>query len=615
MRIYSTSLKIILLIIIILSTNLSAEIEPNDNYQQANTIGPNANDSGTLTAATDEYDWWKVTLPSDGSLFVEAIASGGLTDIELHIYDTDGTTQISYLDISTGVKENTHKSNLKAGTYYIRAARYSGSGSYTIRTVFTAALYDNDTESNDTYQTALLLGPNAETTGHIGYYGSNSTDYYDWYKITLPSDGSLKAHSESDSADVELHLYDVDGTSQISSLDISTGLIEETHKNNLMAGTYYLRAALYNKYGGYRLTTTFVPSAIEGITTLDTEPNNSSATAQTLANFSGAGSITTYGHIGYYYNKVTDWYDWWSVSFPEDGRLVITTISNETLDLDMYIYSPDGANQISSLDISTGINEQTHHDKLGADTYYIRVNNYSGYGAYKITAEYTPTSLPNDIEPNNEITTPISIGTNVVKTGHLGYYYNGDGDYYDFYTFTLSSKWDSLYVRTDSDSTLEVDLTLYNGAKSPISSAGAYGTREILKYSNIEAGTYYIRAADYSGYGSYGIKITSTYPSNPATAIDEKEISKLPDNYTLYQNYPNPFNPETTIKYDIPQKARVTLKVFDILGNEVATLVNRELEAGRYSVNFNAGMLSSGVYFYRISTDEFSQTKKFIVMK
>ena len=89
----------------------------------------------------------------------------------------------------------------------------------------------------------------------------------------------------------------------------------------------------------------------------------------------------------------------------------------------------------------------------------------------------------------------------------------------------------------------------------------------------------------------------------------------LPLDYVLYQNYPNPFNPSTTIQYSIPKKSSVTLKVYDILGNEVTSLVNEEKHRGVYSVTFNARGLASGVYFYRITAGEFRKTKKMILMK
>jgi len=89
----------------------------------------------------------------------------------------------------------------------------------------------------------------------------------------------------------------------------------------------------------------------------------------------------------------------------------------------------------------------------------------------------------------------------------------------------------------------------------------------------------------------------------------------IPNEFGLEQNYPNPFNPATTIKYLIPQLSNVVIKVIDILGNEIATLVNEEKPAGSYEVEFNATGLPSGIYFYRLQAGSFVETKKMVLMK
>jgi hypothetical protein len=87
------------------------------------------------------------------------------------------------------------------------------------------------------------------------------------------------------------------------------------------------------------------------------------------------------------------------------------------------------------------------------------------------------------------------------------------------------------------------------------------------------------------------------------------------DTYDLSQNYPNPFNPSTTIKYQIPNDGNVTLKVYDILGREVTTLVDEFKNEGRYEVNFNASKLASGVYIYKIQSGDFISSKKMLLIK
>lgn len=94
---------------------------------------------------------------------------------------------------------------------------------------------------------------------------------------------------------------------------------------------------------------------------------------------------------------------------------------------------------------------------------------------------------------------------------------------------------------------------------------------------------------------------------------DNKDI--ISDKYILMQNYPNPFNPSTTIRYSIPKESFVTIKVYDIIGREIATLVNERKAAGNHSVKFNASNFSSGAYIYRIQSGGFTDTKKLILLK
>jgi photosystem II stability/assembly factor-like uncharacterized protein len=97
--------------------------------------------------------------------------------------------------------------------------------------------------------------------------------------------------------------------------------------------------------------------------------------------------------------------------------------------------------------------------------------------------------------------------------------------------------------------------------------------------------------------------------------IEEEQIDVMPTESLLAQNYPNPFNPTTIIQYAISSRQLVTLKVYDVLGNEIETLVNQEKPAGTYEVTWIAASLPSGVYFYQIRTGDFVQTKKMILLK
>lgn len=91
--------------------------------------------------------------------------------------------------------------------------------------------------------------------------------------------------------------------------------------------------------------------------------------------------------------------------------------------------------------------------------------------------------------------------------------------------------------------------------------------------------------------------------------------SEVPSSYLLKQNYPNPFNPTTNINFSLPKSGLVTLKIYDISGKEVAVLLNEVKNAGSYLVGFNAAGLPSGAYFYRLTSGNFSETKKMMLIK
>ncbi|MEO8210859.1 MAG: T9SS type A sorting domain-containing protein [bacterium] len=91
--------------------------------------------------------------------------------------------------------------------------------------------------------------------------------------------------------------------------------------------------------------------------------------------------------------------------------------------------------------------------------------------------------------------------------------------------------------------------------------------------------------------------------------------AELPTEYSLLQNYPNPFNPETKIKFDIPNLSNVKLSIYDITGREVATLVNKQLEPGRYDYKFTGSNFASGIYFYKIHAGTFTMVRRMVLIK
>ena len=129
------------------------------------------------------------------------------------------------------------------------------------------------------------------------------------------------------------------------------------------------------------------------------------------------------------------------------------------------------------------------------------------------------------------------------------------------------------------------------------------------------AGSYTIRLAAINST----LREVTMADAEPFSILDQpssvKEIGVKPTEFNLYQNYPNPFNPSTIINYTVPKLSFVTIKVYDNLGEEIATLVNESMPIGNYEIKFDVGNLSSGVYFYRMISGSYAETKKMLLLR
>ena len=168
----------------------------------------------------------------------------------------------------------------------------------------------------------------------------------------------------------------------------------------------------------------------------------------------------------------------------------------------------------------------------------------------------------------------------------------------DLITYTITMKSGKITCTVNGASASQTYTTTY------------YGTSD----------RYYFKAGNYLQYNStnasiygqtqfYKLSLTAT------TSVNEEQALLNGKNFSLSQNYPNPFNPSTTIKYSVPTTGNISLKVSDVIGNEIAVLVHEDKPAGTYEVAFNAGHLTSGIYFYQLQAGSLVQTKKLTVLK
>jgi hypothetical protein len=176
------------------------------------------------------------------------------------------------------------------------------------------------------------------------------------------------------------------------------------------------------------------------------------------------------------------------------------------------------------------------------------------------------------------------------------------GDGYAIACF-VDQNGDSVTVRRGN---MTGNLGTYNYKRNGIASTGSLAP---------VCAIYKVGTTKYSAFAYAGLGPTNVYFNQEHLPTGITPISITADKYELTQNYPNPFNPATNIKYQIAKSGFVSLKVYDILGNEVSVIVNENQPSGIYSVDWNASKLPSGIYFYKLVTDNFSDTKKMMLVK
>jgi len=161
---------------------------------------------------------------------------------------------------------------------------------------------------------------------------------------------------------------------------------------------------------------------------------------------------------------------------------------------------------------------------------------------------------------------------------------------------------------------VELQFKIYRSENGSDFLAAGYTTHNSFTDSTVFTGqtyAYYITSLA----GATESDPSDTVQTTVQVVIGLEKQDAVPGAYALLQNYPNPFNPLTVIQYHLPQSSNVNLILYDILGREVAVLVKDRQPAGYYTVEFNAGRLSSGIYLYKIETEHYSAAKKMIVIR
>lgn len=220
------------------------------------------------------------------------------------------------------------------------------------------------------------------------------------------------------------------------------------------------------------------------------------------------------------------------------------------------------------------------------------------------------------VEGNVETVSGIGVGPAIISG------VDGDGIPINFRPVAITGYYKFTSINSDY---MQVQANLMkNGAGVGV---GAANLNPAGSYSQFNIEIYYISedvpdtaiiAVFIAGNGGFPNVGSKMFVDDLAwsNSTDVKDLGNgIPQNFELMQNFPNPFNPSTKIRYSIPEISFATIKVYDMLGNEVATLVDEEQAAGNYETDFNAAGLSSGMYFYTLKAGNFVETKKMLLLK
>ncbi|MCH9030102.1 MAG: T9SS type A sorting domain-containing protein [Bacteroidetes bacterium] len=293
-------------------------------------------------------------------------------------------------------------------------------------------------------------------------------------------------------------------------------------------------------------------------------------------------------------------------------------IPNPTYDIVIIVVDPNSTPYIGNFP-GSNIATKSQFDFMGimADIYsYLSVNgSFNFHGTVMEADTMLVTNTSNPIEPLG--TSPFTFGSTIDYTGERTTVMEINGvpiftsittvvsssvvDAYGPMTLPGGRVVDALRIKEDEINILQGPFPIYS--------------RHVSYTFLAKDGSQVNVPSDTTQSETGVINNTASVSWNDALVTSVRIDEPMPGDYTLKQNYPNPFNPSTNIEYSIPSESFVELKVYDILGNEVATLVNEQQQAGVYRADFTADNLPSGMYFARLTANEFTQVVKMTLLK
>lgn len=470
---------------------LANDVEPNSGKATAKVLPLNGSKTGHIGYyyynSRDTADWYKITTTAHGDLAVTLAVQLG-HNVSFDVFDNNGSTLLQ--GNATYDSYTINLNGLAPGTYYVRVTGFSSNDfdAYTLSDAFTPTPVTNDTEPNDGKTSAKNVNPYDTITGHVGYYYNLKRDTSDWYKVTLPGDGSLAIILDfpfQSGHKLQVTLFDNNGTTVINSDSSSQYFPLITH--GLGAGTYYIKVNMLNAnyYSYYTLRANHGPVVVPN----NIEPNDNKSQAKLL---NDNDSIT--GHINYYYNGKRDSSDWFKIVTTNDLTFLLTFYSGGQSTLWIDLFDTDGATILNQKSASAQTYVYLYGLGLKKGTYYARVrpDNFSEANYYHLTLGFGQ-SLPNDPEPNDYAKKGAVINGYTSKTGHVGHYGNGSYDSKDWWRIAFGGvgNLDLTYANTGLVGNTAIYKLYADTNAAPIDSQTIVNNYSHT-YTGLTAGTYYI---------------------------------------------------------------------------------------------------------------------------
>lgn len=465
-------------------------------------------------------------------------------------------------------------------------------GDVTVRSTFTktgAGVFDFNTHTLDAQANVSLSGGSVSATGGgvLKFSGSGSSNQTFSSSITLPTDLITRIERGAGTGTVTLS----GNVTSSGTLVMASGLLTTSSSNLLTVGgassllnTSYVDGPLAISGSGTKLFPIGKGGFFRPVKVTTADVGNLQFELFNSAPGGNKGTMNRISTVRYWQTNALGLVSGSSVGLgygSDDG------ITNPT--------GPTTGVVIASASTKTGTYENNGRSSSGAES------QLGGASIIQSSTLTTPTNQfftfgTGDALPDNPL--PVELSKFIATT-------DGKGVILNWTTASETNNQGFIVSRSESKD-------------GPFQQISSYQANPSLKGQGTTSGETNYRMSDYSSTvqsgKTYYYRLEDVNLTGQRNLLGTREV-KLPEGYSLSQNYPNPFNPSTTINFTLRQDGKTMLEVYNILGQRVATIVNSELKAGAYSYNWNAAGVTSGVYFYRLVSGSFVQTKKMLLVK